>query len=146
MFSLGTSVRNKSASKLPLVIGTVHFFATVEYRQLVFSKPVMKREVLSLYKSFIPCFPFKVPPSLNGGFPGDSDGKESACSVGELGSIPGSGRSPGEGNGNPLHYSCLGNSMNRGAWWSTVHGATELDMTERLTFIFTSLLNEVQTE
>ena len=45
---LGTSVRKKSASKLPLVIGTVHFFATVEYRRLVFTKPVMRREVLSL--------------------------------------------------------------------------------------------------
>ena len=43
------------------------------------------------------------------GFPGGSNGKESACNVGNLGSIPGSGRSPGEGNGNPLQYSCLGN-------------------------------------
>ena len=50
------------------------------------------------------------------GFPGDSDGKESACSVGDLGLIPGSGRSPGEGNGNPLQYYCLENSMDRGAW------------------------------
>ena len=47
------------------------------------------------------------------GFPGGSDGKESACSVGDLGSIPGSGRSPGEGNGNPFQYSCLENSMDR---------------------------------
>ena len=50
------------------------------------------------------------------GFPGDSDCKASACSAGDLGSIPGSGRSPGEGNGNPLQYSCLENSMSRGAW------------------------------
>ena len=50
-----------------------------------------------------------------------SDGKESACSVGELGLIPGSGRSPGKGNGNPLQYSCLENSMDRGAWQVTVH-------------------------
>ena len=49
------------------------------------------------------------------GFPGGSDGKESTCNVGDLDSIPGSGRSPGEGNGDPLHYSCLENSMNRGA-------------------------------
>ena len=49
------------------------------------------------------------------GYPGGSDGKASACSVGDLGSIPGLGRSPGEGNGNPLQYSCLENSMDGGA-------------------------------
>ena len=49
-------------------------------------------------------------------FPGGSDGKASACNAGNPGSIPGLGRSPGEGNGNPLQYSCLKNSMNRGAW------------------------------
>ena len=48
--------------------------------------------------------------------------KEFACNAGDLGSIPGSGRSPGEGNGNPLQYSCLENSMDRGAWPVTVHG------------------------
>ena len=46
----------------------------------------------------------------------------SACNAGDLGSIPGLGRSPGEGNGNPLQYSCLENPMDRGAWWATVHG------------------------
>ena len=56
------------------------------------------------------------------GFPGGSEGKESACSVGDPGSIPGLGRSPGEGNGNPLQYSCLENSMDRGAWWAPVRG------------------------
>ena len=56
------------------------------------------------------------------GFSDSSDGKESACNVGDPGSIPGSGRSPGEGNGNPLQYSCLENSMVRGAWLATVHG------------------------
>ena len=55
-------------------------------------------------------------------FPGGSDGKESACNVGDLGSIPGLGRSPGGGHGNPFQYSCLGNPMDRGAWWSAVHG------------------------
>ena len=59
------------------------------------------------------------------GFPGGSDGKESACSVGDPGSIPGSGRSPGEGNGNPLQYSCLENPMDRGAWQATVHEAAK---------------------
>ena len=55
------------------------------------------------------------------GFPGGSDGKESACIVGDLGSVPGSGRSPGEGNGYPIQYSCLENSKDRGAWQATVH-------------------------
>ena len=50
------------------------------------------------------------------GFPGGSDGKESACNAGDPGSVPGSGRAPGEGNGNPLQYSCLENSMDREAW------------------------------
>ena len=69
-----------------------------------------------------------------GGFPGGSDGKESACKPGDVGSIPGSGRSPGEGNGYPLQYSCLENPMDRGAWQATVHGvAKELDTTEKLT-------------
>ena len=62
-------------------------------------------------------------PSL--GFPGDADGKESACNAGDLGSVPGSGRSPGEGNGNLLQYSCLENSMDRRAWRATVHGVAK---------------------
>ena len=52
-------------------------------------------------------------------------GKESAYNAGDIGSIPGSGRSPGEGNGNPLQYSCLGNPMDRGAWEAIVHGVTK---------------------
>ena len=67
------------------------------------------------------------------GFPGGSNGKESACSVGDLGSIPGLGRSPGGGNGNPLQYSCLENSMDRGVWRATVHKISELNTTEQLT-------------
>ena len=68
------------------------------------------------------------------GFPGDSDGKVSACNAGDPGSISGSGRAPGEGNGTPLQYSCLGNPMDRGAWQTTVHGVLESDMTEWLTY------------
>ena len=60
-----------------------------------------------------------------------SDGKESACNVGDPGLTHGSGRSLGEGNGNPLQYSCLKNPMDRGAWWATVlWGCKESDMTE----------------
>ena len=59
------------------------------------------------------------------GFPGGSHGKASPCNVGDPGSIPGLGRSPGEGNGYPLQYSCLENSMDRGAWQATVHGVTK---------------------
>ena len=59
------------------------------------------------------------------GFPGGSDSKESACNAGNAGSIPGLGRSPVEGNGYPLQYSCLENSMDRGAWRPTVHGVAK---------------------
>ena len=59
------------------------------------------------------------------GFPDGSDDKEFACSAGDPGSIPGSGRSPGEGNGNPPLYSCLENSMGRGDWWAPIHGVTK---------------------
>ena len=65
-------------------------------------------------------------------FPASSGGKEAACHAGDPGSIPGLGRSPGEGNGNPLQYSCLENPMDRGAWQATVHGSQELDKTEQL--------------
>ena len=66
-------------------------------------------------------------------FPGGSDGKDSACNAGDPGLIPGLGRFPGEGHGNPFQYSCLENSTDRGAWWATVHGGPkELDMTEQL--------------
>ena len=56
---------------------------------------------------------------------GGSEVKASACNVGDLGSIPGLGRSSGEGNGNPLQYSCLENPMDGGAWWATVHGVAK---------------------
>ena len=80
------------------------------------------------------------------GFPDSSTGKESACNARDPCLIPGSGRSPGEGNGNPLQYSCLKNSTDRGVWQATVHGvAKESDMTERLTvsLSFSILTREV---
>ena len=59
------------------------------------------------------------------GFPGGSDGKASVYNAGDSGSSPGLGRSPGEGNGNPLQYYCLENPMDRGAWQATVHGVAK---------------------
>ena len=80
--------------------------------------------------------------SLAGGFfttsfPGGSDGKVPACNAGDPGSMPGPGRSPGEGYGNPLQDACLESSMNGGAWWATVPGIAESDATERLHCLFT---------
>ena len=63
--------------------------------------------------------------TLKLGFPGGSEVKASAYSVGDLGSVPGLGRSPGEGNGNPLQYACLENPMDGGAWWARVHGVAK---------------------
>ena len=73
---------------------------------------------LSSWPEFWPSHFFK-------GFPGDSGGKESACDVRDPGSIPGSGRSPEDGNGNPLQYYYLENLMDRGAWWATLWGHKE---------------------
>ena len=67
------------------------------------------------------------------GFPGGSEGKESACNAGDPDIIPGSQRSPGEGNGYPLQYSFMENSMDRGAWRATVQGTAESDTAEQLT-------------
>ena len=72
-------------------------------------------------------------------FPGGSGSEEIAYNAGDPGLIPGLGRSPGIGNGNPLQYSCLENSMDKGAWQVTVHGVIESDMTEQLTLIFIKL-------
>ena len=68
---------------------------------------------------------------------GGSDGKDSACNAGDLGLIPGSGRSPGEGKGYTLQYYCLENPMDREAWQAgSVHGVTELEVTEQLTLSY----------
>ena len=63
--------------------------------------------------------------TLSEGFPGGSEGKESACNAGDPGLIPGSGRGPGGGHTNPLHDYCLERPMGRGAWWATVHGVAK---------------------
>ena len=70
------------------------------------------------------------------GFPGGDSGKESACNAGISGSIPGWGRPPGEGKGNPLQCSCLGNPIDRGAWQATVHGVAK-----SLTWLSTHVLS-----
>ena len=77
--------------------------------------------------------PFSQDLSVIRGFPGGSMAKNLHANAQDEDLIPGSGRSPREGNGNPLQYSCPGNPMDRGAWWATVHGITkELDMTQQL--------------
>ena len=70
------------------------------------------------------------------GFPGGSVVQNLPAGAGDSGLIPGSGRSPGEGNDSPLQYSCLENPLDRGAWRATVHGTAESDMTEQLTHSF----------
>ena len=67
----------------------------------------------------------KIAPHMIMGFSSGSDSKESACNEGDLGSIPGLGRSPGGGLGNPLQHSCPENSMDRGAWWTAAHGVAK---------------------
>ena len=75
--------------------------------------------------------------------PSGSEGKTSACNVGDLGSIPGLGSSPGEGNGNPLQYSCLENPKNGGAWYATVHGVIKSwTRLSDFTFTFTFRKNQ----
>ena len=92
---------------------------------------------MSVYNSFI-CNCPKLETENYQGFPGGSEGKVSACNAGDLGSIPGSGRSPGEGNGSPLQYSCLENPMDRGAWWATVYWVAK-SWTRLSDFTFTKL-------
>ena len=74
------------------------------------------------------------------GFPGGLNGQESACNAGDPSWIPGSGRFPGEGNGNPFYHSCLENSMDRGAWQATAHGVAKSQI-QWATNTFTLLFN-----
>ena len=93
-------------------------------------------------------FPFSAElltcPQTHMGCPGGSDGEASACDAGDLASIPGPGRSPGEGNGNPLQCSCLESSMDRGAWWATVRGVAKSQI-QLSDFTFTFLFTFFQT-
>ena len=93
-------------------------FSSLELTDFLWIKSSFLKEIFTPFYGYV-------------SFPGGSDGKASACNAGDLGSIPGSGRSPGEGNGNPLQYSCLENPMDRGAWWATVQRvAKSWDTTE----------------
>ena len=85
----------------------------------------MRAEKSRITGSFIGLPTNSTTPLYREGFPGGSDGKEPACSAEDLSSVPGLGRSPGEGNGNPLQYSCLENPRERGAWWAAVHWVTK---------------------
>ena len=126
-------------SKLQECEGLAHQLSlTVEGRGGQSLTPYSKPRKMQETASLSPCFRkwslgFDRGYRQQKGFPGGSDCKESACSSGDLGSLPGLGDSPGEGNSDPLQYSCLGNSMDRGAWRATVTGVTESYMTERLT-------------
>ena len=77
-----------------------------------------------MWRVYTVCNRFLLPPLIID-LPGGSDGEASAYNAGDLHSIPGSGRSSGEGNGNPLQYSCLENPMDGGAWWATVYGVAK---------------------
>ena len=102
-------------------------------------------------KCFFQCIENKYKAFLRGerrGFFGGSEGKASACNAGDLGLIPGSGRCPGDVNGNPLQYSCLENPMDGGAWWATVYGVTRSRTRLRdftFTFHFHALEKEMAT-
>ena len=92
------------------------------------NSPVFTRAASCFHRGYME-LKFKGAAGLSGG----SEGEQSICNVGDPGSIPGSGRSSGEANGYPLQCSCLENPSDGGAWWATVHGVAESDMTERLT-------------
>ena len=90
----------------------------------IFVPPSYHWEILNLAQVFLSLL-LHACVLLIRGYPGGSDSKESSCKAGDPGSIPELGRFPGEENGYPLQYSCLKNSMNRGAWWAIVHGVTK---------------------
>ena len=100
------------------------------------------------FDSWVKKIPWKrdrLPTPVFSGFPGGSDGKECTCGAGDMRSVLGSGRSPGEGNGYPLQYSCLENSIYGGAWWATVHGVAKTTKSRTrlsdFTFTFTRPLS-----
>ena len=93
--------------------------------QLIKNLPAMQETPVRFLGQEDPLQRDRLPTQVFLGFPGGSADKESTCNAGDLGSVPQFGRSPGEGNGYPLQYSGLENSMDRGAWRATVHGVTK---------------------
>ena len=110
----------QTEEELPITTLAINFMQMVKDSFAAVGREQLSQMVYS--GSFTPCFINN--DYIAAGFPHSSVGKESACNAGDLGSIPGSGRSPGEGNGNPLPYSCLENPMDREAWQATVYGIT----------------------
>ena len=121
------SVTSPSPNQRP-VYGELITHPAIPLPHLGFKNASLKAKGSWAFWALAALFSFLVPAILSWGFPGGTDSKESSCNAGDLGSIPGLGRFPGEGNGNPLQYFCLENPMDRGAWWATVHG----DTTEQL--------------
>ena len=103
---------------------------------------LVRKVLLALFLKDSNCFDHKISTFSCFGT-GGSGCKESACNTGEPSSVPGSGRSPGEGQGNPLQFSCLENPTDRGAWRATVHGVTELDTTEWLTVVVVDIYGSI---
>ena len=96
--------------------------------QLVKDQCAMNQTGRPRFDSWVRKIPWRrgrLPTPVFFGFPSGSDNKESICNVGDLGSIPGMGRFPGGGHGNPVQYSSLENSMDGGAWWASVHGVSK---------------------
>ena len=135
---LGNWIPHAASKKIPHTTRKIPSAAT--NTQLSQINKYIKKEIYIVKSHYLsPCFIFKKKYSQEIikicrallGFPGGSDGKGSACTAGDLGSIPGSGRSPRGGHGNPLQYSCLENPMNRGAWRGySPWGGKEWDTTE----------------
>ena len=126
----------------------LHIFLNLStYSSLIKTYCKIPRDLLeiSIYiQSFLAPWDFMILKSTKG-FPGGSDSKESTCNVGDLGLNPELGRFPGEWNGNPLQYSCLQNSRNRGAWQAPVHGVAK-SWTWLTDFHFTSRSTEFQSK
>ena len=109
--------------------------------QLAKNPPAMQETLVQFLGQKDPQRRDRLPTPVFLGFPGGSDGKESACNVGDVGSIPGLGRSPGGGHDNPLQYSCPGESHGqRSLVGYSPWGCKELDMTERLSTVYCDLI------
>ena len=120
------AIKNLSTPSLVVLTSPFKTFSSIKKKSYFFSYFMLFLPSFNLAISLLSWFSLiKLQMIINYGFPGGSDCKESTCSTGDPGSIPGLGKSPGEWNGNPLQYSCLENSMDRGALRVVVHGVTK---------------------